>query len=362
MGEFRTFGRGGVRAMGLDFVRSFGGRRLQQYDPQPPLFNAPSDNEEPDEDEVDLDYEVPRDEWTAIDLKLPTLWRPSDWSGRPVRFIDGKDKGETVAWLRAPGGYPVPIRLSEIGGVEVRIINGECRRTFAVHERVVSMVADVFPFEEVEGFAAELRAHNFRFLPAKPPGGTPSYDFEEMRKAAQNRSNDEMGVLEELALAREDDVPTVVDGRLEPRSGGFDALDSPVFGVIKTHSQNYLHPVGLQIQYQLDVGQRTPVFKLSKGRLSVVSWFVRLSGGGGSTPNWGLVRVELSARWFEARDKDWGFVDRLSRTLYGYRSRERSYARAAVSLHPIVRAEQTLGALFSPSSAMANRFYRLTTL
>lgn len=349
--------------MGLDFVSNFGGRRLQEYDPQPPLLNAPSDDDERDEEEVDLDYEAPRDKWTAIDLKLPALWRPSNWPERPVRFIDGKDSGHTVAWLQAPGGYPVPVRLSEIGGVEVRVIEGECRRTFADHERVVSMVADkVFPFEEVEGFAAELRAHGFRFLVAKSPNGTPSYDFEEMRKAAQNRSNDEMGVLEEAVLAREYSVPTIVDGRLEPRSGGFDAASSPVFGVIKTHSKNYLHPRGLRLQYQLEVGQRTPVFKLKKGKLPVASWFVRLSGGGGGTPNWGIVRVEVSAQWFEARGKDRDFVDQLSRTLYEYRCREKSYARAAVSLHPIVRAEQTLGALFLPASAIASRFYRLTSL
>ncbi len=349
--------------MGLDFVRNFGGRRVQQYDPQPPLFNPPSDDEARDEDEVELGYEMPPDEWEAVDPKLPPFWRPSGWPERPVRFIDGKDNGHTVAWLRAPGGYPVPIRLSEIGGVEMRVVDGECRRTFDVQQRVVSMVADkTFPFEEVEGFAADLRTHGFRFLVAKSPGGTPSYDFEEMRKAAQNRSNDEMGVLEEAVLAREDEIPTIVDGRLEPRVGGFDTRKSPVFGVIKTHSENYLHPAGLQLQYRLEVGQRTPVFKLKKGRLSVVSWFVRLSGGGGATPNWGLVRVEASARWFEARGKDYGFVDRLSRTLCEYRCRERDYPRAAVSLQPIVRAEQTLGALFSPPSAVASRFYRLTSL
>lgn len=352
--------------MGLDFVRNFGGRRLQEYDPQPPLVNAPSDDEGHDEKDKDLDYEVPRGEWTAVDLKLPTLWRPSNWPERPVRFIDGKDRGHTVAWLEATDGYPVPVRLSEIGGVEVRVFDGECRRTFAHHERVVSMVADkVFPFEEVEGFAADLRAHGFRFLVAKSPNGTPSYDFEEMRKAAQNRSNDRMNVLEEAVLAREDDIPTIVDGRLEPKSGGFDTARSPVFGVIKTHNENYLHPHGLRLQYRLEVGQRTPVFKLKQGskrKLAVASWFLRLSGGGGGTPNWGVVRIEVSAQWFEARGKDWGFVDQLSRTLYEYRCRDRSYARAAVSLHPIVRAEQTLGALFSPASALTSRFYRLTSL
>lgn len=352
--------------MGLDFVRNFGGCRLDQYDPQPPLTDEPTDDEEQVEEQVELDYEKPRDEWTAITPNLPDSWCPGSWPERPVRFIDGKDNGRTIAWLRAPGGYPIPVRLSEIGGVEIRVEDGECCRRFDIVERVVSMVADPFPWDEVESFAAALQAKDFRLLPAQPYGGAPSYDFEQMRKATQSRSNVEMGVLEEAVLARKDDVPTIVDGRLEPRSGGFDALNSPVFGVIKTHSRNYLHREGLQLQYQLEVGQRTPVFKLRKGKerkLPVASWFVRLSGGA-VTPNWGLVRVEVPAQWFEARggERDWNFVDRLSRTLYEYRCRERSYARAAVSLHPIVRAEQTLGALFSPPSAMASRFYRLTSL
>ncbi len=350
-----------MRDVGLDFVRNFGGCRLDQYDPQPPLTDEPTDDEEQDEERVKLDYEKPRDEWTAITPNLPHSWRPGGWPERPIRFIDGKDNGRTIAWLRAPGGYPVPIRLSEIGGVEIRVEDGECRRRFDIVERVVSMVADLFPWDEVESFAAALQAKDFRLLTALPPDRKPSYDFEKMRKATQNRSNDEMGVLEEAALAQEPDLPTIVDGRLEPRVGGFDPLGSPVFGVIKTHHKNYLHREGMQLLYQLEVGQRTPVFKLPKERLPIVSWYVRLSGGA-VTPNWGLVRVEAPAQWFEARGHNWGFVDRLSRTIYEYRCRERSYERAAVSLHPIVRAEKSLGALFSPASAMTSNFYRLTKL
>ena len=36
------------------------------------------------------------------------------------------------------------------------------------------MVTDVFPWEEVEGFAADLQAHGGRLLPARPPDDTPS--------------------------------------------------------------------------------------------------------------------------------------------------------------------------------------------
>lgn len=66
-------------------------------------------------------------------------------------------------------------------------------------------------------------------------------------------------------------------------------------------------------------------------------------------PKLGIVRVEASQSWFEARGRyDWDFVDQLSRTIYEYRCRERSYDRAAVSLHPIVRSEESLGSLFAP--------------
>jgi hypothetical protein len=363
--------------MGFEFIRAYSGRRLAQYTPQPPLDGELTDDDESSVgDEVALDYEQSPATWQAMDV-LDMTWQPQDWSERPVRFVDGKDVGETVAWLRAPRGYPVPIRLSLIGSVVMRVADGECRREFDEVERVVSMVTDVFPWYEVEAFAAELQANDLRLLTARAPDDKPSYDFETMRKAAQNKSNDEMGILEEIAIARDPEIPTIIDGRLEPRSGGWDdKAGCPVFGVVKKHSWNYLHPLGLQLVYQLGVGQRTPVFALLKQRrkghepgeplkprkLPVVSWYLRLSGGDGAIPNWGIVRVEMAYEWFEARGRDWDFVNRLSRTIYEYRSRERSYGRAAVSLHPIVRAEESLGALFDPITSLTQRFYRLTGL
>jgi hypothetical protein len=180
-----------------------------------------------------------------------------------------------------------------------------------------------------------------------------------MRKAAQNRSNDEMETLEEYAVAQGNEVPTVVDGRLERRSGGFDQARCPVIGVIKTHHQNYLHPLGMQLMYQLQPGERTPVFAIPEA-LAVVSWYLRFAGG---MPNYGLVRVELPRRWFEqVKGRDFGYIDQLSRLLYDYRCRDQSYGRAAISLHPTVRAEQSLAALFQPLSMLMSRFYRMAAL
>jgi hypothetical protein len=80
-------------------------------------------------------------------------------------------------------------------------------------------------------------------------------------------------------------------------------------------------------------------------------------------PNYGLVRVELPKQWFEqVKSRDFGYVNRLSRLLYDYRCRDQSYGRAAVSLHPTVRAEQGLAALFQPLPMLMSRFYRMAAL
>jgi hypothetical protein len=364
---------------------------------------------------VDINVETKGSPWVAKNTLLHPNWRARDWAERPVRFVDGKDVGQTVACLNSPSGTIVPVRLSEIGSIVMSVRDGELRREFVAVERVVSMVASAFPWEEMEALAAELSAHNFRLLAARPPGGELSDVIEDMRKAAQNRSLDEMEVLEELAVAQDSETPTVVDGRLERRSGGLNPEHhSPVFGVIKTHRKVYLHSQGMRLLYRLAPGERTPAFFIREPenletsgdeaagqggttrrepnmpnatlqtdtvsrthdqeetvKFPVVSWYVRLSGGEGMMPDWGLVRVEASLKWFVARGygarqevypNGADFINQLSRTLYEYRCRDAGYERAAVSLHPIVRAESSLGSLFTPGGLLRSRFYRLTGL
>jgi hypothetical protein len=93
-------------------------------------------------------------------------------------------------------------------------------------------------------------------------------------------------------------------------------------------------------------------------------------------PSLGIVRIEVSYEWFKAQGYlspkgsdeievnglGQEFIDQLTRTVFEYRCRERSYRRAANSLHPIVRAEKSLGALFSPGNRLKQEFYRLTGL
>lgn len=397
------------------FIQNYGGRRLDYVEPSEPSWGDTGGNDTQPKKIVDLIVEEKSPDWKAKGTLLHPNWRARDWAERPVRFIDGKDVGDTVARLNSPSGYIIPIRLSEIGSIVMSVRDGELRREFAVVERVVSMVASAFPWEEMEALATELMKHNLRLLPARPPGGELTDTLEPLRKAAQNRSMDEMEVLEELAVAQDAETPTIVDGRLERRSGGLDPEHhSPVFGVIKTHRKVYLHSHGMRLLYRLTPGERTPAFFIRPPEISntpdtseaptttqedspaheqgrayvlsqpslalkpteeeivkfpVVSWYLRLSGGEELMPDYGLVRVEASLKWFIARGygsqnevypEGADFINQLSRTLFEYRCRENSYERSAISLHPIVRAESSLRSLFSPSRMLKSSFYRLT--
>lgn len=351
--------------MGIDFLAVYGARRVRNYEMQPLLLSDGLEMvENPDDAPKAADLSIEQDAavWQPIDVLRAPLPRP--WPYRPLRFVDGKDVGRTVAWLQSRQGYPVPVRLSEIGAVVMRDVNGKLRRELNVVEKVVSLMVDPFPWNEIEGFAAALQERGFRLLPCQKPEGGYTFDFERMRKTTQNRSNDEMVRLECRALRADGETPTLVDGRLEPRARAFDAATAPVVGVIKTHSQNYLHAQSWRTFYALSPGQRTPAFRLAATNLDVISWYLRLDGERGEMPNWGIVRVEIAEPFVQTQlGPDWpSYVNQVSRLLCDYRCRDESYGRAEVSIQPIQEAERSLGALFSDADQLISQFYHMTQL
>lgn len=340
-----------------DFLHTYGAARLVGYVPQPSF-----DPDKEPEETVDHDYERPREHWRPITPEIPRGWDGDDWSGTPRRFVDGKDVGETVAWIKAPGGYPVPIRLAQVGSVVIEREGRSLRRSYYSEpiEPVVAFVAQPFPWQDVEGFAIALQTEGFRLLTAPPLGGQCSHDFELMRKAAANRTMLEMELLEQAAITHARDVPMVIDGRLEPRRSGFSDANDPVYGVIKTHKKNYLHPKGIEAVYKMTHGQRTPLFCIrhpnGSSRLEVVSWFVRLGAQQQAAPHAGLIRIEVARVFFEQQQDGTDFANKLSHICCRYRSRSHTYDRAACSLHPIVRAEESLGACFCNPAHLISRF------
>lgn len=349
--------------MSLDFFHHYGGRRLRQYVEQPPLESrADFADEEDERPKVALDLEMTPDDWQPRSVVSETV----DPSTTPQRFIDGCHSGDTAAWLQDAAGHPIPVRLAQIGGVCMRIEGRSLRREFVHLERIVSLIVDPFPMSEVEDTAATLIEEDFRLLPAMFPKideerRGPTYDFERMREQTRLAAQHEMEVLEELALCQDLTVLSLIDGRLG-RVQFPDLERYDIVGVIKQHRENYLHPHGWQILYRLEPGQRTPAFRLPSKHLPVVSWYLKLDGAHGAMPNWGIVRVEISLVHFERQRCNFGYLDRLSNALLFLRCRQNSYARAPVSMEPIVYAEKSLKSLLTPPTTLAQRFYHLTGL
>jgi hypothetical protein len=309
----------------------------------------------------------------TVEVDVPEKWAPklvpeqlvAGASEFPVRFIDGCQSGQPVLCLSVRGrGWPVPLFLAEVGAVALRLDGRRFIREFSVVERVLSFVADPFPWAQIEAFATamgndpELRV---RVLPANmPPPDRSPFDYEVMRGQARARAQEEMTNLERLALAVNPDIPTLVDGPLDRVTGNPPSDGKLLVGVPKMQTTSYLHDQGWRTLLALRPAHRTPVFKIAgEGRLAVATWYLKLAGGPRLAPNWGYVRVEVPwGQFLHHGGAVSGFVDRLSRWLIDARCRVDSYARMPVSLDPIVRAEDALKPLFTPLPVLVNRLYR----
>lgn len=330
--------------------------------------NIPPDPDAGEEKEaVDLSVELRPDAWKGL-LVGEAPARDGEF---PTRFIDGSQAGQPVLCVRSPQGWPIPLVLSEVGAVALKSVGRRFEREFVKVERVLSFVADPFPWEQVEAFAAALMNKPelaLRVLPANRPTEPHSpFDYEVMRTQARARAQQEMTTLERLAVAVGRGEPTLVDGPLNRVMANPKPGDPLRVGVVKQQAADYLHEQGWRTLLNLRPAHRTPVFRYdSKGnrdQFPVASWFLKLAGGPRLAPNWGYVRVEVPWGQFAVRfGHDFGFVDRLSRWLIDARCRTDSYARMPVSLDPIVRAEEALKPLFTPTAVLVNRLYRTAGL
>ncbi len=351
-----------------DPVRQFFRRHRATAVGAAPSFPVREGDPEDRPDVIDLASEVEPDDWAPRILpEEPT--KPDE---TPARFIDGCHTGHAVTCLRNPShGWPVVVFLAEVGGIAMKLCGRTLTREFFGVDRVVSFVVDAFPWEEVESLAAgvsNLPDFPLRLLPARRPTGDVNlFDYEVHRQQAETRTKQEMAVWEAVALDADPDAVTLLDGRLASR-----LLTAPtarrglLIAVVKTHAQNYLHDQGWRTLLDLRPGQRTPFFKIDRRQtgneaaLPVATWYLKLAGS--DLPNWGIVRIEVPwvqfvDRWL-TREQQTGFVNRLSRWLIDARCRQESYSRMAVSLEPIVRAEDSLKSLFTPFGVLRNRFLR----
>ncbi len=354
--------------MSWDFLRKNGGQRMREQSSQPDLLMGRPKSRGGDPDEsVLLDYETAPDLWQPRDTDACRV--PEDWPWKPLRFVDGKDVGRIVAWLQTPEGYPVPIRLAQIGGIALRNEDRALRREWSRAERGLAMMTHFFDEAQVEQFEATLAQEKIQLLKVPPPAPgdaqSDAFDFERARETTQRRTAYTMERLEREAVKFGGETPALVDGRIDKHAGAFDPQTTPIVGMIKSHYKRYLdpYPPCWKTFYNLAPGERTPAFAIEDLHVGVVSWYLRLCGASGEMPNWGVIRLEVPRVWFEeVASQDWECLDYFSRLVCHYRCRDEGYGRAPVSLAPIQRAEEMLGALFTRPETLAHRFYHLSGL
>jgi hypothetical protein len=247
------------------FFQTYAASAVGDTPPQPVLPGLAEDESAEGDDTVDLNVEVPAGQWSA-QIVGEAPGRPGE---HPVRFIDGSLATLPVLCLRAPQGWPIPLLVSEAGAVALRLAGRSFVREFVTVERVLSFVADPFPWAEVEAFAAAVlhdQDLSARLVPAnRPVAERNPFDYEVMRTQAYHRCEQEMLNAERLALAADASAPALVDGKLAGRIGSTGAAGRPLLvGVVKKLPPN-LHPEGWRTLLGLRPGQRTPVLRRCSG-------------------------------------------------------------------------------------------------
>jgi len=353
------------------FLQAHGAIAVGASPPRPETI--PEDEADEEFSNFSFDAERELNDWEPVTpSEAPAL---SDET--PTRFIDGSHIHQPVLCLRSPAGYPIPLLLSQVGAVALKLEGRRFVRDFRAIEQVLGFVVDHFPWSEVEEFASALENHpqlRLRVLPARRRLDKSPFDYEVMRSQAVNRCQNEMLKLEVLALATDPNAPTLVDGQLGGRIGAKAVAKRPLLvGAVKSPTPAPLHDRGWKTLLDLRAGQRTPFFKDNRatrdettGAIKTVDvplacWYLRLAGGPRLAPNWGIIRIDVPWVQLERHTTEaakTGFVNRLSRWLVDARCRADSYARMPISLEPIVRAEDALKPLFTPLPVLVNRLYR----
>jgi hypothetical protein len=266
--------------------------------------------------ELQLDLEVPADEWRPIDPD-PDVELPEK-----VLFLDGVRRIDARIWLHGGDDQPLAgIAASLAAGLV--ICDGVARVADVVVERGL--------FSPAVGSAADLVTGAGRYVAqaAEGPG------LDKLSLALQQRlafAEVQLAVAFRAAHPGDDDL-LVVDGPLRGRAH----LDRTV-GYVKTHHTSYLPAPQASVVAALRPGQRTPAFIMGTSwRRS--SWYLQLPGTDG-VPWSGVVRLECSA---DLDPKDVSrLADQTATLLPPFASTPHKDPRAPQNLVPIGGLERQL--------------------
>ncbi len=342
---------------------------LAKYSPAPlndaavPPFAALEADEEDGESEAskrDFDFELPQHSWRA----LPPAEAPAD---APVRFVDGSIVSRTVgvitvAYRRRPLiAATIAAAALELDGRSLRRAPGARRlKVFCLNKNGIDG-ADLQETHE------RLRALDIE-MHTSEAGQTA--DFDTLRRSTRSIAMSAMEDAERAVMRDADDTPTLVDGLLERRIAE-GRQDVPVVGLVKRQIATYLPPALQELVYSLQPGERTPAFVLrtemgpKRTEIEIVNCYLRLSSPSGAAPSYGIVRLTAPLAYVEryhAGEALGPYLSGLAGYLYALRHRDYAYARAGISIEPIVRVEEHLHALRPDIDSLVQKLNRLLTV
>lgn len=311
-------------------------------------------DDEPDdvEQNVNLDYEVPRDDWQPI---RPAASAVGD-SRLPWIFVDGAlSSAEIASGVKDDMGYARSIRAGQLGAGALSL--HEPARSAISCCCIMAISTTGYSDAETGPLRADLRAHRRAFDLITWDAASDTYfrtqeereaairDYATVRTRLRRQVTDEM-LRREEQLVREIGLPSYVDGRYGDHVPA--SSDHLVVGVIKSMRRRYLDVARLPVLYGLGLGERTPAFETESQHEQVVSFYARISPPLAGAAN-GVVRVELGKAHFENhQQRDHSLLDALTAHMTRLRTRDMTYARAAVTLEPIRMIEARMQRLFQP--------------
>ncbi len=265
--------------------------------------------------QLDLDFEIPADEWQPLDPD-PATPVPST-----VLFLDGVRRIDARVWVHGGGQQPVAgIAASLAAGLVV--CDGAARVAEVAVERALFTAA---------GDAGDLVTRAGRYV-ARPAEGA---GLDKLSQAMQQRlafAEVQLAVAFRGRLQPVDDL-LVVDGPLRGRTH----LERTI-GYIKTHHASYLPGEQAAVVGALRPGQRTPAFTMGTS-WERNSWYLQLPGTDG-VPWSGVVRIECPAD-LEPKDVT-RLADLTALVLPAFASVPHKDPRAPQNLVPIGGLERQL--------------------
>jgi hypothetical protein len=301
---------------------------------------------------VDLDYETPRDDWEPVvttpdqvgDLRLPRV------------FVDGAlNSVEIAGSVQDSMGYARSIRAGQLG-VGAISLDAPAQSIISCNF-LLAITTMGYSDAQVTPLISDLQNHPRAFDLITWKATSDAYfktpeerevairDAATVRRRLRRRVTDVM-LEREQTLVRQVGVSVYADGRYVDHLP--ESNEQFVIGVIKSMRRRYLDIPRLQVLYNLKAGERTPAFETESQHVKVVSFYARISSAVAGATN-GLVRVEIGKSHFENhQQQDWSLLDAVTAHITRLKTKDSTYARAAVTLEPIQVVEQRIQRLFHP--------------